>query len=899
MTPYLKNHLQNFQEKCMASDSLLNVIQGLVKREDRISKKEDKITKEKLKLEKEKEDDEEDEEEPAPVVGYAGDDSEEDEDEAPVGDPDEPETEADPEAEADPEGEEEPAPEPGAEPEAEPEAEPDDGAGDTKPNGPDPVLVQQVTNAVMGQIMQMMKDAEAEHKEANKKEIKLSGKKEKIDTKPKMESRKSFRESIRLSVTSGTPLSEDYEEDVLNILENEGIDGPLGYEPFFEKGKLFVEKGSEKSAAKVLKKSRDIRKVPKIVGESLEEEDKKEKYQAFVSVMLKKFGVESPAELEGDKKKAYFDALDKGWDAEGEEPEPGDKKKNENLEKQVTKNVLKEASVDSFVGALAVGGGLWAMKKAWDKWGKTSKLAKLINKKKYADDVVSKDKEDEIDKDNQDAVDKKDREAEFGTNDDAQADYDQDIKDVGPEKAKSMIAKGYSLDPEDDTKVMPSKEASAKDKAMKSKKSATTKRQAGLNKKMTPDEVAAKKDKAKKSIAKMKAKKAGNEEFYMLAKEELISFTEEDKTQLLKELVSEKILTITERNELQGVKMTEPNIEEAYFKVDIAGMPSIYIEGGGEGTVKKSLRGIVKNDAIKTMKVVKVKKGEMLKTFKADMKEEAAELNEKGTAYPATIDTLKMIVKDKQNQVVMFKSGSARVDSFTASAMVQVYDALKPKSKKTFEKMIKDKAGFLKSQAFAMKMTEETFAGFVENVDGEFVKLKESNELQAIMALDDVGIKAEINRKGQLTVKKRDLKKAEKALGKSFKRGGEPDIYVENKVRSAYDIVSKARAKLTEAYDTHAANDLRMYIDNDRQLYRQQTTSIIKNVQRKLKSGKYDHTKAPKLWSYLVDNGVKKYIKEFGGNAKDLFPKDVRQSVAIELADYYKAEIEAQGGEMM
>ena len=80
-------------------------------------------------------------------------------------------------------------------------------------------------------------------------------------------------------------------------------------------------------------------------------------------------------------------------------------------------------------------------------------------------------------------------------------------------------------------------------------------------------------------------------------------------------------------------------------------------------------------------------------------------LNEKEPAYPATIDTLRKIVKDKQNQVVMFKSGQARVDLFTASAMVQVYDALKkPDMKKHFEKMITDKAGFLKTQAFAMKM---------------------------------------------------------------------------------------------------------------------------------------------------------------------------------------------------
>ena len=85
---------------------------------------------------------------------------------------------------------------------------------------------------------------------------------------------------------------------------------------------------------------------------------------------------------------------------------------------------------------------------------------------------------------------------------------------------------------------------------------------------------------------------------------------------------------------------------------------------------------------------------------------EEVEMDEaKGTAFPATIDTLRKIVKDKQNQVVMFKSGQARVDLFTASAMVQVYDALKkPDMKKTFEKMITDKAGFMKTQAFAMKM---------------------------------------------------------------------------------------------------------------------------------------------------------------------------------------------------
>jgi uncharacterized protein (UPF0335 family) len=44
--------------------------------------------------------------------------------------------------------------------------------------------------------------------------------------------------------------------------------------------------------------------------------------------MLKKFGVKSPAELEGDKKKEFYDALDAGWEGDDEEPEAGDKKES-------------------------------------------------------------------------------------------------------------------------------------------------------------------------------------------------------------------------------------------------------------------------------------------------------------------------------------------------------------------------------------------------------------------------------------------------------------------------------------------------------------------------------------------------------------------------------------------
>ena len=90
------------------------------------------------------------------------------------------------------------------------------------------------------------------------------------------------------------------------------------------------------------------------------------------------------------------------------------------------------------------------------------------------------------------------------------------------------------------------------------------------------------------------------------------------------------------------------------------------------------------------------------------VKFEEVELTEKEAAYPSTIENLKKIVKDKQNQIFAFKAGgSIRVDLFSASALVQVYNALKPATKKKFEEMIKTKEGFVKSVDFAFSMAKK------------------------------------------------------------------------------------------------------------------------------------------------------------------------------------------------
>ena len=58
----------------------------------------------------------------------------------------------------------------------------------------------------------------------------------------------------------------------------------------------------------------------------------KEAYQKFFNSILKKFGVSSPAELEGDQKKKFYDAIDKGWDGDNEKPEANEKMNQDNMD---------------------------------------------------------------------------------------------------------------------------------------------------------------------------------------------------------------------------------------------------------------------------------------------------------------------------------------------------------------------------------------------------------------------------------------------------------------------------------------------------------------------------------------------------------------------------------------
>jgi len=73
--------------------------------------------------------------------------------------------------------------------------------------------------------------------------------------------------------------------------------------------------------------------------------------------------------------------------------------------------------------------------------------------------------------------------------------------------------------------------------------------------------------------------------------------------------------------------------------------------------------------------------------FRKSVKEN---IDDFGSEYlnEANVDVLKKIVKDKQNNKIKLKDGTLRVDLFTASALTQALEKVKPDTKKKMEDII-------------------------------------------------------------------------------------------------------------------------------------------------------------------------------------------------------------------
>ena len=98
----------------------------------------------------------------------------------------------------------------------------------------------------------------------------------------------------------------------------------------------------------------------------------------------------------------------------------------------------------------------------------------------------------------------------------------------------------------------------------------------------------------------------------------------------------------------------------------------------------------------------------------------------------------------------------------------------------------------------------------------------------------------------------------------------------------------KLKDLLTEGL-SEEARELKIYIDNDSGLYKQRYIPILKNLSNKKKRNKFNKSLAVKVFMYLVDDGAKRYTREYGGNPKNIFPKSIRTELAKEFVDEFES----------
>ena len=98
----------------------------------------------------------------------------------------------------------------------------------------------------------------------------------------------------------------------------------------------------------------------------------------------------------------------------------------------------------------------------------------------------------------------------------------------------------------------------------------------------------------------------------------------------------------------------------------------------------------------------------------------------------------------------------------------------------------------------------------------------------------------------------------------------------------------KLKNLLTEVSLSEEMTELKLYIDNDANLYRQRYMPILKNLSKKKKKGNYRKTLAQKAFMYLIDDGAKRYVRSYGGNARDVFPKRQRKTLAKDYVEEFE-----------
>ena len=94
--------------------------------------------------------------------------------------------------------------------------------------------------------------------------------------------------------------------------------------------------------------------------------------------------------------------------------------------------------------------------------------------------------------------------------------------------------------------------------------------------------------------------------------------------------------------------------------------------------------------------------------------------------------------------------------------------------------------------------------------------------------------------------------------------------------------------EIKEALDKELVTELSMFILNDAHIYKRRILPVIKNMKRKVASGKFDKKLAIKAFSAAVTDGIKKYSQTFDVVKPS---RQDKEEIAKTLYDHYQTAI--------
>ena len=240
-------------------------------------------------------------------------------------------------------------------------------------------------------------------------------------------------------------------------------------------------------------------------------------------------------------------------------------------------------------------------------------------------------------------------------------------------------------------------------------------------------------------------------------------------------------------------------------------------------------------------------------------------------------------LRDKKVSLDNLKKMSSMIEKFGKDELIQLVKADIPFISQSAHTALMYKHNMSVSQIKKMKNEKVRFEDIVKKATDNL------SELNWLVDLEGIGkVVIDGSSKGEVLSSLRKKMKNVDDIG-DIERMTDTDKKKYFKMK--YATVGKKEPEdkeIKEALDKELVTELSMFILNDAQIYKSRILPVIKNMKRKVASGKFDKKLAIKAFSYAVADGIKKYSQTFDVIKPS---KQDKEEIAKTLYDHYQTAI--------